>query len=173
MMKTYVITATALFLSACGFTPMHAPQGDDGNPALKNIQVDLVHPSTGAREAGAFHLQQALLDRIGSASSSGSHRLTITPKFTRAGFGVSAQDVATRYDVSVDMPYKLTDVKTGDVLDKGNVSAITTFGAPIDPYGREAAEQSATQNIAREAADRLLIRLAAYYAKAEKTASEK
>lgn len=166
MMKKYIITATALFLSACGFTPMHAPQLAGGDLAFKNIRVDLVAPEDIAHDRGAFYVQQSLYDRLGTSGS--KHTLSISPEFSRAGLGISAQDVATRYDIRIRMPYELKDAKTGDVLDSGTISALTTFGAPIDPYGREASEQTATENIARDAADRLLVRLAAYYSNAEK-----
>ena len=166
MMKKYLITVTALFLSACGFTPMHAPQLAGGDLAFKNIRIDMVEPDDIAHDRGAFYLQQALYDRLGTSGN--KHILSISPKFTRAGLGISSQDVATRYDIKVSMPYTLKDAKSGDVLDSGNITALTTFAAPIDPYGREASEQTATENIARNAADKLLVRLAAYYSNADK-----
>lgn len=166
MMKKFLVLGLALSLTACGFTPMHAPSAVAGKPAFKNIQVDLVTPEDIAHDHGAFYVQQALYDRLGTQGR--THVLKIMPEFSRSGLGISAQDVATRFDVRIRMPYELTDAKTGDLLDRGTVSATTTFGAPIDPYGREASEQSATENVAREAADRLLVRLSAYYAKDDK-----
>ena len=167
MMKKILLSAALLTLSACGFTPMHAPMAANGDLAFKNIQVDLVAPEKLTDDEGAFWVQQALYDRLGTSGK--AHILSIRPTFIRRGLGISAQDVATRYDMQVSLSYTLTDAKTGDVLDTGNVLATSTFGAPVDPYGRASSEQTATKNVASEAADRLITRLAAYYANAEKT----
>jgi hypothetical protein len=142
---------------------MHAPTAAGGKAVLQDIQVDLIQPEDLAYGEGAFFLQQAVYDRLGK-SNGNTYTLTLEPSFSRPGFGLSALDVASRYDMSVFLGYKLADTKTGDILDSGYVHSVSTFGAPLDPYGREAAEKNATRNIAREAADRLLIRLASYFA---------
>lgn len=166
MMKKTLLTASLFFLASCGFTPMHAPKlGEDG-AAFKNIQVELIEHADIANSEGSFWVQQALYDRLGTQGT--KHILSIAPSFSRAGIGISAQDVATRYDINVTVVYSLKDAKTGDLLDSGYVSATSTFGAPLDPYGRAAAEQDTTKNVATEAADRVLVRLAAYYANADK-----
>ncbi len=167
MIKKILLSCALLALSACGFTPMHAPMSASGDLAIKNIQVDLIEPEKITDDEGAFWVQQALYDRLGTSGR--THILSIRPEFVRRGLGISAQDVATRYDMRVNLGYTLTDAKTGDVLDTGNVVATSTFGAPIDPYGRASSEQTATKNVASEAADRLITRLAAYYANAEKS----
>ena len=69
-----------------------------------------------------------------------------------------------RYDSNVTVRYSLTDAKSGEILTNGTVTAISTFGAPLDPYGLIAADKSALQQTSKEAADRLLIKLAGYYA---------
>lgn len=166
MMKKTLILATTLILSSCGFTPMHAPQlGSDG-AAFKNIQIEVVEPERLAHQEGAFWVEQALYDRLGKDGR--LHLLKVEPKFTRSGIGISAEDVATRYDLRVNVKYRLIDKKTGDVLDKGSVSTSSSFGAPRDPYGRSISEQTATKNVSKEVTDRLIIRLAAYYANAGK-----
>lgn len=166
MMKKTLITATALLLSACGFTPMHAPQLGTNGTAFKNIQVDVTESKDIANQEGTFWMQQALYDRLGKTGR--VHVLSVTPTFYRRGLGISSRDVATRYDLVVDVTYRLTDAKTGDTLDSGDLTATSSFGAPDDPYGRSISEQTATKNVAKDAVDRLVARLAAYYANAEK-----
>lgn len=166
MMKKIIFVSAFFLLSACGFTPMHAPSlGEDG-AAFKNIKIDLQKDPNLANDEGAFWVQQSLFDRLGTTGE--KHVLTIVPKFRRRGVGISSQDVATRYDMRVTVGYVLKDGKSGKTLDRGSVVATSTFGAPANPYGRAAAEQSATKNVSKEAADRLIVRLAAYYADAEK-----
>ncbi len=160
-------------LSACGFKPMYDPAlGSSGASvsAFHNIRVELDDQLDLTNRDGAFHVQQALIDRIGTQGQ--SQVLTIRPRFLRAGYGVSSRDVASRYNMNVSVQYTLMDAASGKVLTSGTVSSSTTFGAPTDPYGRISAEQDATQNVARAAADRILIRLGRYYAEAQPDADE-
>lgn len=153
----------ALALTACGFTPANAPRSADGSLAFKNVRVDI--PKTGALiddEAG-FYLAQGLRDRLGTSGI--QHVMKVKTKIRRSGLGVSGDDVATRYDLTMTTNYVLSDVKTNKVLDKGSVTSVSTFGAPRDPYGRDAAENNAIRQAAAETADRLLYKLAGYYAK--------
>ena len=109
---------------------------------------------------------QRLRDRIGE--NTGKHVLTLDPTHFRSGFGVNSIDVSSRFDSTVRVNYTLAEAKTGSVLTKGSVTAVSTFGAPVDPYGLVAAEKSALQQTTKEAADRLLVKLASYYANPEK-----
>lgn len=153
----------AAALSACGFTPANAPRSADGSLAFKNVRVDI--PKTGALiddEAG-FYLAQHLQDRLGTSGT--QHVLKVKTKIGRTGLGVSGDDVATRYDLTMATNYVLSDIKTNDILDEGTVRIVSTFGAPRNPYGRDAAENNAIRQAAAESADRLLYKLAGYYAK--------
>lgn len=156
---------TAATLTACGFTPANAPRSADGSLAFKNVRVDI--PKTGALiddEAG-FYLAQHLRDRLGTSGS--QHVIIAKTKIRRSGLGVSGDDVATRYDLTMTTNYVLSDIKTNDVLDKGTIRSVSTFGAPRNPYGRDAAENNAIRQAAAETADRLLYKLAGYYTKSK------
>jgi len=153
----------AAALTACGFTPANAPRAADGSLAFKNIRVDI--PKTGALiddEAG-FYLAQRLRERLGTNGT--QHVMKVKTRIRRSGLGVSGDDVATRYDLTMTTNYVLSDAKTDEVLDQGTVKSVSTFGAPRDPFGRDAAENNAIRQTAAETADRLLYKLAGYYAK--------
>lgn len=161
MKRLTALTASALFLASCGFTPMHAPQTVSGDMAFKNIKVDLVEPEELKNQEGGYWVLQSLQDRFGTQGQ--AHTLSINPSFRRVGLGISSRDIATRFDMLATVSYELTDTKTGDVLDSGSVKASSSFGAPRDPYGRSIAEQTAVRNVAKATADRVIIQLAAYY----------
>ena len=157
--------AAALSLSACGFTPVHAPNlGVEDGVKFKDIRVQLVRAEDISEDEGSYWLQQSLYDRLGTSGS--KHTLEITSRFQRVGYGISSSDVETRFDMNANVSYRLIDIATGDVLDRGTVRSTSTFGAPRDLYGRTATQKNATQNVARDVADRLLVRVAAYYANA-------
>lgn len=172
MIKKLFITSLALTLSACGFTPMNAPANIGDTTALKNISVELIEPeSIVDREAG-YYIQQHLRDRVG-ANKNSTHVLKFEPRSGRSPYGVTSNDVATRYDLRITAEYVLLDRVTGETLDKGDVRAVSTFGSSRDPYARITAEKTATDQVSRQVADRLIIRLASYYKDPERKTRER
>lgn len=163
MMKKFVLVAFALpLLTACGFTPMHGTSLGANAAKFEDISIQITDgKDDGDKEAG-FLVMQRLRDRIGE--NTGKHILELTPTLSRGRFGLSADDVASRYDSNLSMNYQLIDANNGKILDSGSVKGTSTFGAPIDPYGLVAADNNAKQQIAKEVADRLLVKLAGYYA---------
>ncbi|WP_416878864.1 hypothetical protein [Litorimonas sp.] len=163
VLTTACLSLGVLGLSACGFTPMHSPQALslDGAQPLQMITVDMKDgKDVNDKEAGFFVLQR-LRDRVGT--NSGKYTLTVTPSWRRGRLGISANDVASRYDGTVTANYVLTETKTGNILDRGRVTAVSTFAASRDPYGVIASNDNAIQTTAAEAADRLIVKLAGYF----------
>ena len=159
MIRTLILSSAALMLSACGFKPLHATSHTGVN--LSDVEVVLANvQDVQDREAG-YYMQQRLLDRV-SNQDSAKHIVTITPEVRRRRLGVTANDVASRYDITLRAKYELTERQSGKVLDKGTVSAISTFGAPDDSFGLIAADTNGTQQGAKELADRLLLKLSTY-----------
>ncbi len=168
MMKKILLSALALplltapILTGCGFTPMHGTSLGANTDKFQDISIQINDGrDAGDKEAG-FLVMQRLRDRIGE--NTGKHILDLTPRLRRQRLGISADDVASRYDSILEMDYKLLDAKSGKILERGKVKGISTFGAPIDPYGIVAADNNAKQQTAKEVADRLLVKLAGYYA---------
>ena len=162
MMKNIIIAALATsFLTACGFTPLHGAATAGNAAKFEDISIQINDGrDAGDKEAG-FLVMQRLRDRIGE--NTGKHILELTPSLRRRRLGISADDVASRYDSILSMKYKLIDAKSSKILDRGSVEGASTFGAPVDPYGLVAADNNAQQQIAKEVADRLLVKLAGYY----------
>ena len=160
MIRTLILSSAALMLSACGFKPLHATSHTGVN--LSDVEVVLANvQDVQDREAG-YYMQQRLLDRVGDKDSA-KHVVTIIPSVRRSQLGVSVNDVASRYDITLQAKYELTERQSGKVLDKGTVTAISTFGAPDDAFGLIAADTNGTQQGAKELADRLLLKLSTYY----------
>jgi len=164
--KTFISLLAFPLLTACGFTPMHAPFTGANGLSFEDVSIQITDGADqGDKEAG-FFVMQRLRDRIGE--NTGQHILTLNPTYTRTGFGVNVNDVTSRYDSAIALDYTLTDAKSGDVLTTGQVRSVSTFGAPTDPYALIAADKNALQQTTKEVADRLLIKLASYYANPKK-----
>ena len=154
----FLFLLTLFFLSACGFTPMHSAIKSNNADLFDNFSVKLNEvEGIGNKEVG-FYLVQRIIDRVGV--NPGKDILILTPRISVSRYGTSSDDVATRYDIR--------DKNTDKLLSKGSVKGSSTFGAPVDPYGLIAASNNAEQVIAKDVADRLLFKIAAYYAKDNK-----
>ena len=161
-LRTGLILATTLILAACGFKPMHAPTAFGGTGvSMKNVTVQMQ-----ANEKIDFLLAQALRDRMGDNHGM-PYILRITPESRRKSLGIGADDVATRYDLVMETEFELVDAKTGDIVYRSDVRAISTYGAPRDPYGSAAAQANAEEQIAAETADRIIAKLAGYQARTD------
>lgn len=158
-MRLLVLTLIAISLSACGFKPMHAPGTFTTGSGYSFEKISV---TTSKEEKSDFLLKQALRDRFGD-NQDAQYELKISPKVTRGGLGIGADDVASRYDMRMNAKYELVERKTGKTVHKGTVTSISTFAAPRDPYGTVSAENNATEQVAREAADRIIIKLAGYF----------
>ena len=173
MMRMFFISS-ALFLSAglsaCGFSPMHSATG--ASAPLANMTVQLEKGSDVVNNQAGFFLTQRLRDRIGNASEASPYMLKIKPSYGRGRLGLTAGDVASRYDVSVTARWDLIDSKTGNSLKAGRTSSVVTFGAPDGPYGVITADNVGVEQSAKQTADKLIVELARYFAKENKTAQK-
>jgi len=161
MMKRCLIGFAALALSACGFSPMHSVTSPSGEKAFNDIRVELVEPEKLAYQEAGYYLQQFLYDRLGTDGD--VYALKVEPKSVRRLYGITSNDVATRYDYVLSVKYELVDIKSGKTVDKGEVRSMSAFGSSRDPYARTVSEKNAAEQVARDAADRLIIELADFY----------
>jgi len=137
---------------------MHAP----GAFTESGYSFEKISVSNANEDKPNFLLKQALRDRFGDNQDT-QYELKISPKVTRGGLGIGADDVASRYDMRMTAAYDLEERKSGKSVHKGTVTSISTFAAPRDPYGTIAAENNATEQVAKETADRIIIKLASYF----------
>lgn len=160
MRLKFVSIIGVLALTACGFQPLHT-SGSTAPLASMQLEFEQTRAQGEADSRVEFLLRQSLNDRMATGSS--PYRLSLRSKLSRSTIGVTSDDIASRYDLTLDVTYILSDINTGDVLTRDDISAISTFGTPRDPYGRTAAQDSAEQRVAAEVADRIALKLASYF----------
>ena len=163
LLSLAALTLSALTLSGCGFTPVH--QSTANGTALQDIVISVEKGDDVTKNQAGFLLTQRLRDRMGDGGTAPKYRLEITPDYTRRRLGITDQDVASRYDISVKAKYRLLDAKTGDQLNRGDVTSISTFGATSGPYGVITADNVGVEQASQETADKLIRELARYFAR--------
>ena len=158
--KTLFFSFALVFITACGFKPMHASNG----LGVSNISYSDIAVRTPNNEKIDFLLKQALRDRVGD-NANAAYILQIKPRLSRDGIGIRGDDIASRYDLHLATYVELIDAKTGDVLWTDTVKTISTYSAPQDPYATISAGNNAAELAARAASERILIALARYQPK--------
>lgn len=145
-------------LGGCaGFTPLYAAQGV--SPKLSAIEV--VQPDGRL----GFYMREYLEDSLArDRTQPAIYRLTYTNRELRVPRGITISNVASRYEVDLTTAYTLTEVATGKLITRGNVSVNVTYDVQSQPYASLAAQQDGERRVAEQAADRLRIELASYFA---------
>jgi LPS-assembly lipoprotein len=146
-----------LGLAGCGFTPMYAQSGMGGS--LDDISVQLSdHTRSG------FLLQQRLNDAFGRHDEHASWKLLVDVSSRRTPRGLRVNNVASRYEMTMNVNFELRDAATNKVALKDQVSAMSTYDSADQPYAGLAAEQDGEARVAAQAADLLRLRLLRYFA---------
>jgi LPS-assembly lipoprotein len=157
MHRRFLLAAAALLLSGCGFTPLYGTAGL--SPALSAVEVDAPETRTGhlLRE----ELDDALARDRGRPAA---YRLALRIDEDRFARGLRIDDVATRYEVALTVDYILTDARTRRQLTAGTTQVAVTYDSADPPYAAVAAYSDGQERAATQAAERIRIDLARWFA---------
>lgn len=150
--------AVAVPLAGCaGFAPLY---GDSATVSgLSTIDVVAPQGRTG------YLLREALDDALGhDPKASNVYRLTYTLEELRNPRGLGADNAASRYELSLKVTWRLTEIASAKTLKDGETEVIITYGAIDAPYAGIAAQNAGQERAANEAAQRIRLDLAEYFA---------
>ncbi|CAN5135824.1 LPS assembly lipoprotein LptE [soil metagenome] len=151
------LSAAALVLSACGFTPLYAEGGV--SPGLSAVEVVAPDGRT------AFLLRERLEDALAhDRGKAPAYRLNYALTETRTPRGLGPDNAASRYELNVRVDWKLTDLVRGAEVKTGRTDVLITYGAADQPYAGVAAQENGQDRAAAEAARRMRLDLAQYFA---------
>lgn len=155
------VAAAALALAGlggCGFTPLYATPGMNGG--LSHIEV--VAPP---QDRVGFLLSEHLNDDFGhEVGAPPRYRLEMTLDQVRAAHGLTANATAQRYELDMRVDYTLTELATGNVVDKDSVVSNVSYDSADQPYAGIAARQDTQDRLAADAAQKIELRVAAWMA---------
>ena len=156
--QALAIAGLAAALGGCaGFTPLYAAQGV--SPKLSAIEVTQPDGRLG------FLMREFLDDSLArDRDEPAIYRLSFTNRELRVPRGITISNVASRYEVDLTTSYALTEIATGKLVTRGNVSVNVTYDVQGQPYASLTAQQDGERRVAEQAADRLRIELATYFA---------
>ena len=148
----------AMLLGGCGFTPLYGASGNVA-PALSAIEVQAPKTRTG------YLLREELDDALArDKTRTPAYLLTLAVNEDRYARGLRIDDVATRYEVVLYVSYILTDRRTRRQVKTGTVNANVTYDSADQPYSGIAAFSDGQERAATQAAERIRLDLARWFA---------
>ncbi len=156
------LASAALAVSGCGFSPIYAqPSGGAGAAAapLRNIAVE----ARGAERVD-YIFERTMSDKLGAYSPSGVYKLETVLEENRLGFGIRVDDVATRYESTVTVNYRLIRVSDGAILTRGARSGVASYDVSDDPFSELTAEERSIERAVEVAADKVRLDLTLFFA---------
>ncbi len=152
--RSLLLSALALSLAGCGFTPAFAPGG--GAAALLG-QVRPDDPT----DPDSFAFNRRIGERLGPAGADARYRLAVTPQVKTAAQGITADQAITRYALNGTADFTLTEVASGQVVAQGKVSSFSSHSATGTTIATLAAERDARDRLMVMLADQVVTRLIA------------
>lgn len=156
-MKALLALALPLLLAACGLQPMYAGGGKGAvAQGLTAIDVSSIPGRSG------WLVRNALVDRLGTASSSGSaqYRLDVRLDDNLEGFALLSDDTIGRERRTLRARYQLVDISSGEIMLDASAGSDAGIDVVSSEYATIAAEQTALENLARDVADRIVTNVA-------------
>ena len=144
-------------LAGCGFTPLYATPGV--TPGMAAVRIVTPEGRTG------HLLSEDLRDDLAvDRSTAPLYRLDLAVDETRYARGLSTEQVATWYELSVRVSYSLVEISSGKTMTAGITPVSVSYNALDDPYAGIVAQQDGQQRAASEAAQRIRLQIATYFA---------
>jgi LPS-assembly lipoprotein len=151
--------AASVVVSACGFTPVHAP-GGTGSALYGNVDIALPDLPDAAGDRNAYFLVRDLEQRLGR-SNGGNYTLDLTLATRQEGQAITADNSITRYSIIGTAGYSLVRQSDGVVLASGTETSFTGYSATGSTVETLAGERDAYERLMRILADQIASRLVA------------
>jgi LPS-assembly lipoprotein len=149
--------ASALLAGCAGFQPLYGAEGV--TPKLAAIEVQQPNGRLG------FLMHDYLTDSFTrDPDQKPVYRLSYANRETRVPRGINVSNIATEYEVDLATTYTLTEIATGTVVTRGVVKVNVTYDVENQPYAALSEAQDGERRAAEQAADRLRLELASFFA---------
>lgn len=137
-----------MLLAGCGFAPAYAPTGP---AAGLTGQIRVAEPDT----KNGFDLVQRLEERLGRAGAV-RYDLAFTLTTRAIGVGITPENATTRFNLTGEVVWTLTDIRTDTRVTGGRAQSFTSWSATGSTVAGLAAEEDAGLRLMRILADRIV-----------------
>lgn len=147
-----------LLLAACGLQPMYAGGGSGAvAQGLASVEVSSIEGQAG------WLVRNALVDRLGAAGGSHgapAYRLDVRLDDSLEGLAVLSDDTISRERRKLRARYQLVDLASGHIVLDATAGSDAGIDVVSSEYATIAAEQTALENLSRDIAERIVVRVA-------------
>ena len=135
--------------ATCGFSPLYNDR--DSMKIFRDIDI-------GKEETPlAFLIQEALLEKA-PFEKSGQNLLSISPVIKNSYGVITTENEITRYSVTLDVEYSLSNKETKEIFIKNNVSATSDYSAAVTftGFATEIARRDTYERLADTIAEKMI-----------------
>lgn len=153
-----LLVAASLALAGCNARPLYGTQADGRGVAvaLSGIAVDE------QKNRAAQIVRNNLISSFGNGGAS-TYVLRMLPEEKTVELSSLSTQKLTRYRYNLKIKYELADAKSGDALSSGASFSNVSYDTVEQPIADLRAAENARERAAREVAEDLRLRLAAYF----------
>ena len=156
------VSVAGLLLSGCGFRPLYGRRGTE--PAaleMAAVEIDQV------RDRLDQILRNDLIERLTPFGEPAQPRyaLSIQTRKSSSALAIQSDSTITRFNVTVNAAFTLTERAGGRILFRGNARAIGSYDAIRSDFATLTAEQGSARRTVREVAEDIRAQLAAFFAR--------
>jgi LPS-assembly lipoprotein len=155
------VVALAVFLSACGFSPVYGPHSDSA-PVTESLGQILI---TNIPDRQGQMLKNHLIDRlyVHGRPSSPDAKLDVSLHSTEVDLGVQKDATASRRQYNLWADYVLRSMDDHQ-LAKGTAHSVVSYSKLDAQYGTVMTEKNAQERATTEVGEQIVNRLSLYYA---------
>lgn len=158
LFKLFPFVAILLFLSACGFEPMHAA----GTSVMPTAGIEI----TNIPDRDGQYLRNQLIDRlnINERPTNSPYQLKFSPlSKTVINLGIEKTATATRAQIQFSTQMQLVEKKTGKVLLQRPLRATGAYNLLDNQLATLTSQQNTTENLLQEISDDAVTELSLYF----------
>lgn len=118
-------------LAGCGFQPLYG--SGTASLASAGVYVDPINAKSKTGQQFKFELEDKL-NPAGKVPDDPAYRLAVSLSHTVSAIGVATDGTVSRYNVSLNSTYVLSDYKTGKQITSGTLQRVNSYNNRINEY---------------------------------------
>jgi LPS-assembly lipoprotein len=153
-----------LLLSSCGFSPLYRTNNAKTTDLTATVQIQPIADYDG------YLLENYLADGLNPNKMSVEKKYTLdvslnAPQISEQN--IQNDNFSSRERMSLTATYRLTDIKTGNVVVNTTTSATGAYNIATQPYATWMAQTKVRENLIKMLADRIVLHVVAFVKKNE------
>ena len=160
-----LLMVAALVLAGCGYRPLYGSSATDPGVAGRLASISIAEPSDRTGQL----IRNELISSMQTGKGEDKYLLNLTTTQQENNVIAKKQPSVTREAIFITTQFELVDRSNGAVLTKGTTFARVPYDVIRQPFADMQAATDATERAAQEIGADIRTRIAAYFAKQQKS----